>query len=307
MIRKEIIDLISSKAKLAQRDLIEKDLILHQLLIELSSDRYFLENYAFKGGTCLMKCYLSYYRFSEDLDFTYVQSHLSGKSGKQIAKILSNEAGNVVKIIEDIANRIGLDFRSDKRNPRYVNFGGSNRQITLKLWYVPDGQTIETFIKVQINFLEELKYPVKMRHADSIFFGKLGKDNESAFLLPENSEWVLKIPELNCYDIREILVEKVRAILTRKGTKARDFIDVYMIEKNEKLKVEDFRRQIIDKTKFMLQFEKYKINLNSKEFNNLLFLRHEEERILLIPLPKDFEKFFGRFKVFLNGLLTELK
>lgn len=218
MIRKEIIDLISSRMKLTQRDLIEKDLILHRLLIELSSDKYFLENYAFKGGTCLMKCYLSYYRFSEDLDFTYIQSSLFGKSGKQIEKILSKETDNVVKAIKDIADKIGLDFRSNKGDSRYVNFGGSNKQITLKLWYVPNGQTNETFIKIQINFLEELKYPVKKRHADSIFFGKLEKD-ESAFLLPENSEWVLKIPELNCYDIREILIEKVRAILTRKGTR----------------------------------------------------------------------------------------
>lgn len=80
-----------------------------------------------------------------------------------------------------------------------------------------------------------------------------------------------------------------------------------MIEKNEKLDVEDFREQIISKTKFMLKFEKYKINLGTKEFKDLLFLREEEERILLIPLPKDFEKFFGHFKDFLNGLLADLK
>ena len=306
MIKKEIIDLIASGARLSQRDLIEKDLILHRLLIELSFDKYFSENYAFKGGTCLMKCYLGYYRFSEDLDFTYIQSHLFGKTGKQIDKTLSKETDHVVKIIEDIANKIGLDFKSDKKDSRYINFGGSNKQITFKLWYIPDGQTAETFIKIQINFFEELKYPVKKKHADNIFFGKLEKF-KSAFLLPEHSEWILKIPELKCYDSREILIEKVRAILTRRGTKARDFIDVYMIEKKEKLDAEDFRKQIVDKTKSMLKFEKYKINLGSKEFKDFSFLREEEERILLIPFPEDFENFFEHFKKFLNGLLAELK
>jgi len=253
-----------------------------------------------------MKCYLGYYRFSEDLDFTYIQAHLFGKTGKQIGKILSKETDRVANIIEDTANKIGLDFKSDKKDLKYVNFGGSNRQITFKLWYVPDGQTNETFIKIQINFLEELKYPIKNRHANNIFFGKLEKFG-SAFLLPENSEWVLEIPELNCYDLKEILIEKVRAILTRRGMKARDFIDIYMIEKNEKLNVEDFRKQILDKTKSMLKFEKYKINLGSKEFKDFSFLREEEERILLVPLPKDFKSFFEHFKEFLNGLLAELK
>ena len=306
MIKKEIIDLIASRAKLVQRDLIEKDLILHRLLLELSSDKHFSENYAFKGGTCLMKCYLGYYRFSEDLDFTYIQSHLFEKTGKQIDKILSKETDYVAGIIEGITNKIGLDFKPDKKSPRYVNFGGSNKQITFKIWYVPDGQTAETFIKIQINFLEEFKYTAKKMHADNIFLGKL-EQLESAFLLPENSEWVLKIPELKCYDIREILIEKVRAILTRRGLKARDFIDVYMIEKNKKLDVADFKKQILNKTKSMLRFEKYRMNLDTKEFKDFSFLKEEEERILLVPLPKDFESFFKRFKEFLNGLLDNLR
>jgi predicted nucleotidyltransferase component of viral defense system len=92
MISKEIIDLIASKTGIKWRSLIEKDMILHRLLIELSSDKHFFENYAFKGGTCLMKCYISYYRFSEDLDFTYVnQKEFENKSGKQRRSIMSEK------------------------------------------------------------------------------------------------------------------------------------------------------------------------------------------------------------------------
>ena len=45
--------------KISRRDLIEKDLILHQILTGLSQDNFFAENFLFKGGTRLIKCYVS--------------------------------------------------------------------------------------------------------------------------------------------------------------------------------------------------------------------------------------------------------
>ena len=56
MISKEIVDYIAEKTRTKQKDLVEKDLLLHRLLMELSLDSHFSENYAFKGGTCLIKC-----------------------------------------------------------------------------------------------------------------------------------------------------------------------------------------------------------------------------------------------------------
>jgi predicted nucleotidyltransferase component of viral defense system len=32
------------------------------------------QNFIFKGGTCLKKCYFEDYRFSEDLDFTLLDT-----------------------------------------------------------------------------------------------------------------------------------------------------------------------------------------------------------------------------------------
>ncbi len=307
MIRKEIIDLIASRTKITKRDLIEKDLILHRLLVELTSNKHFAENYAFKGGTCLMKCYLGYYRFSEDLDFTYInQEEFDKKSEKQKRRILSEKISLILKILEGISNKIGLDFKAAKGNLRYVEFGGSNKQTTFKLWYAPEGQTEEAFIKIQINFIEKLEYSIIEKHADNIFFGKYG-DFELAFLLPEDSEWVLKIPILKCYDIREILLEKVRAILTRKGIKERDFLDIYMIENNKKLDIRDFKEQIIEKTKAMLRFEKYRNNLSKRLENKIDLKIGEEEKLLLIPIPEiDLEKFLLRFNLFLQEIIKEL-
>lgn len=50
--------------------LLEKDIRLHRLLRDLTRDPTLGTHLAFKGGTCLIKCYLNYPRFSTNLDFT---------------------------------------------------------------------------------------------------------------------------------------------------------------------------------------------------------------------------------------------
>jgi predicted nucleotidyltransferase component of viral defense system len=61
---------VSRREGIGRIDLVEKDVILHELLTDLSNSP-FGDDYLFKGGTCLIKGYLGYYRFSEDVDFTY--------------------------------------------------------------------------------------------------------------------------------------------------------------------------------------------------------------------------------------------
>jgi predicted nucleotidyltransferase component of viral defense system len=49
---------------------IEKDYVLGWLLWAIATDPILGQAWIFKGGTCLKKCYIETYRFSEDLDFT---------------------------------------------------------------------------------------------------------------------------------------------------------------------------------------------------------------------------------------------
>lgn len=51
---------------------IDKDWVLGHFIDALFSIPECKENLIFKGGTCLRKCYISNYRFSEDLDFTCI-------------------------------------------------------------------------------------------------------------------------------------------------------------------------------------------------------------------------------------------
>ena len=51
-------------------EVIEKDYVLGWLLWGIGTDPDLAATWVFKGGTCLKKCYIETYRFSEDLDFT---------------------------------------------------------------------------------------------------------------------------------------------------------------------------------------------------------------------------------------------
>jgi predicted nucleotidyltransferase component of viral defense system len=53
---------------------IEKDYVLGWLLAGIAHHPALSRTWAFKGGTCLRKCYYETFRFSEDLDFTVIES-----------------------------------------------------------------------------------------------------------------------------------------------------------------------------------------------------------------------------------------
>lgn len=52
---------------------VEKDYVLGWMLAGIYAHEDLAENWVFKGGTCLKKCFFETYRFSEDLDFTLLK------------------------------------------------------------------------------------------------------------------------------------------------------------------------------------------------------------------------------------------
>lgn len=266
---------------------------------------YFKDNYAFKGGTCLTKCYLGYYRFSEDLDFTFLnQDRFAHKSEKQIRKIISVELDQVITILERFCKRLGLDFVNDKSNQRYFEFGAGNKFMTIKLYYNSVELNKESFLKLQISFIESLLFPIKEKKANNLISNN---DTSIKFLIPSGTEWVLKIPLVNCYDIKEILSEKIMAILTRRGVKSRDFIDVYLIIKAQNLNIFDFKEKIIKKIKPMLIYAKYNENFRNKLKQTLTYKKGDEERLLIKQMDSGFLNFINTFDKFLKELMSELK
>src|SRR5512136_2548786 len=70
--RQEIMDFAREFGLRAE--IVEKDYILGWILAGISSHAALRQQWIFKGGTCLKKCYFETYRFSEDLDFTLTDS-----------------------------------------------------------------------------------------------------------------------------------------------------------------------------------------------------------------------------------------
>ncbi|HEC81139.1 MAG TPA: nucleotidyl transferase AbiEii/AbiGii toxin family protein, partial [Thermoplasmatales archaeon] len=213
-----------------------------------------------KGGTCLIKSYLGYYRFSEDIDFTWKnQNVFKEMSQKQIRRYLSEVIGQIGETLE----KTGMDFISDKGNKNYVELTGGNKTATFKLWYDSETLKYRTFVKIQINFVEKLLFPSTRRKMHSLLYKKELQNIEDVF--PDEYKEYSKDILFSAYDIREILCEKIRAILTRRGSKARDFVDIHMICTEYDLEIQDLESQIIDKTRFILKmYRRYRENIMEK-------------------------------------------
>lgn len=157
---RDFINEVSRVLEIDRGDLVEKDIILHQILLDLSRDEFFHKNFLFKGGTCLIKCYLDYFRFSEDIDFTWKdQDIFKDMSQKKIRRYLSGVIDDIGGIFEKIAEKRGFDFKCDKGDRDCVELGGGNKTVTFKIWYSSDVLKRRFFVKVQINFVEVYKTP----------------------------------------------------------------------------------------------------------------------------------------------------
>jgi len=300
---KEFIDELSKRFNVERKDLLEKDIIIHKILLDLSKDDFFSKNLAFKGGTCLIKYHLGYYRFSEDIDFTWIdQSKFRDKSRKEIRKIISGLNDKIGELLLEIAKNRGLDFVMEKENKNFIEFGGGSKFVTFKVWYDSVILNHRSFIKIQINFVENIIFTISKKGSNYLLSGK--EDEELELLYEDDYKEYIKKISLFTYDVKEILCEKIRAILTRRGLKARDFVDVFFITKNYEFSVEDFKDEIIDKMNYMLRlYDKYRSNFEDKKkliYSSGFFKWGYEKELLLVEI--DGNEFGSFIKDFMKTL-----
>ena len=297
----EFIGFIAEKSGVQKPDLIQKDVILHRILKQLYSSPRFSENYLFKGGGSLIKCHFGYYRFSVDLDFTWKdQASWSMVGGKELRRRLHEEIDIFGSSLTGICRDMDLDFESEPRDRRYCDFGGGGRMMTFKLW------KDDELIKIQVNYVEEILFPCKEAVVKNLLDeAAIGKDEEAYFREFLDAYAPFKVP---VYDEREILCEKVRAILTRRAQKLRDLYDLYMLEKAG-FNAEALKEQIVKKTQSSLQYAKYRASLdrNRKSLRITEALEDPYERSLFIKKPPiDFERFAGRLEDLLRDTLDNI-
>jgi predicted nucleotidyltransferase component of viral defense system len=297
----EFIGFVAEKSGINKPGLIEKDLIIHRILGEICSSPHFAENYLFKGGSCLVKCYFGYYRFSVDLDFTWKnQKTWESLRKKELRRKLLEEINVLASFLEKVCKEMNLEFKNDPKNNRYFEFGGGGRMVTLKLWKNSE------LIKIQVNFVEEILIPSKKVVAKTLLDDiEITKDERAYF---EEFLNFYRSFDVLVYDEREILCEKVRAILTRRAQKLRDFYDLFMLDKHG-FKTERLREEIVKKTKSCLRYKKYRENLekNREALEIREALADAFERSLFVTKPaKDFEVFLRKFAVILEDIIKDM-
>lgn len=111
--KREIIDVATIKG--LNPHIVEKDYVLGWLLWGICNHEILGKSWFFKGGTCLKKCFFETYRFSEDLDFTLIDSsHIDEAFLKPV----------FARICERIYEQTGIELPSDShrfdvyQNPR---------------------------------------------------------------------------------------------------------------------------------------------------------------------------------------------
>lgn len=301
------VDRISSIEGIQRKEMIEKDILLHQILLDLSSQKFISENFLFKGGTCLIKNYLGYFRFSEDIDFTWKnQEQFVGKTGGEIYKILSPILDSTAQILVQIASTRGLDFKWEKGNREYVELVNGGKICTFKVWYEQATLKTRTFLKIQINFIDTMCHRSQQGNLKSLL---TGKHQDLDPLFQEYSEYSSTI-SLQMYDINEILSEKIRALLTRRAIKARDFLDVFFIHKKLGIEPKDVESCVIAKIGFALEnYEKYRDNFEEKRKlleKGSIFNWGTEQGLLLEKIDEnEFNQFIDNFTKYLQDLVKK--
>jgi len=297
---KNFLTSIKDKTNITATELIEKDFYLNILLSKLN-----FEEYVFKGGTCLAKAYLDYFRFSEDLDFTFINQKLwEGKSTKSIKKVCKEK----IDAFGEQLGKIRFDFKFDKADRNFVEIGNNNKLVTFKVYYDSILTGKPSFIKIQINFLEKIIFAPQTRELNPLV--KLNQFTKEDQIYFKEFLDLYKTIEMKVYDLKEIVTEKFRSILTRKAIKSRDAIDLLFIYQKFKIRPQDFLKETKDKLLYSINsYEKYKDNLIlARDKLQTLEFQYSEVRPLVIkPFNKDdFDKYVKELKPLLIEMAEEI-
>ena len=179
-----------------REDVIEKDYVIGWTLWGIGSNPQLSNSWAFKGGTCLKKCYIETYRFSEDLDFTVLPSGPS-------------EAGRVIPILKDALERVyeesGIDFQG--RDP-VVRTRPDGRSAEGRIYYRgPRNAPGVASLRLDLTTEEQVVLPTVLR---PIF-------HPYSDALPGPAK-------VRCYGFEEAFAEKLRAMGER--ARPRDLYDI---------------------------------------------------------------------------------
>lgn len=194
------------------RSTIDKDWVLGHFIDAIYNVPELRSTLIFKGGTCLKKCWLPDYRFSEDLDFT---------SLSQEFKLTEGHLNLITSFVE---NNAGIPLSVASLEPLRFNNKLTGYEAIIKFWGAdhprntvpPSPNRWQTKIKIEIILYEHLVFDTVERPVSH----------------PYSDRLILNTDTVPCYAIEEVLAEKMRALIQRSYTAPRDFYDIWYLSKH---------------------------------------------------------------------------
>lgn len=233
------------------RSTIDKDWVLGHFVDAIFSIDSCREALIFKGGTCLRKCYIPDYRFSEDLDFTSISPDF------QLDEDLLRQ------IISIVQERTGMQLHLEKLTDLRHNDMPTGYAAIVKFWGAdhskdqipPDPSRWTTSIKIEIILYEKMLFEPSMKTVYHDYSDQLSS----------------AVNEIVCYDIREVLSEKLRALIQRSYTAPRDYYDIWYLSKYvDNLPWSEIKQAFLEKMAFKgLEFTGVDQLLNAKIENTV--------------------------------------
>lgn len=177
-------------------EVLEKDYVLGWVLWGIGSDERLSTTWVFKGGTCLKKCYIETYRFSEDLDFTVLPDGPIRESDLQMI---------FRDLLQRVSDESGINFSG--RVPAFRTHA-SGLYTQGRIYYQgPRNAPTVTSIILDLTISERVvRTPV---------------------VLPITHAYPDELPEpgtVRCYAFEELFAEKIRAMGER--SRPRDLYDI---------------------------------------------------------------------------------
>jgi len=204
---------------------IEKDYVLGWALFGIANHAR-LQEWVFKGGTCLKKCFFDTYRFSEDLDFTVPAGAPYGKAEIE---------GALLEVAVWVEREAGIGFPQDGLLVEEITNKRGRQTYQARMKF-------EGPLRMPRSQLQRIKFDLTQ---DEV----LVDPPETRAVYHQYSDVPDPVPEVRCYSLGEVLAEKARALYEREG-RARDVYDVVNIGRNFRDGVSASRAREILQEKF---------------------------------------------------------
>jgi len=281
IIQKEIINI--SKEKGVPKITIDKDWVLGHFLNAMYSFVEIQNNFVFKGGTCLRKCHIEDYRFSEDLDFTLLDEKF----------IIHKEL--ISKFIHEAQKVCGAKFHLFKfTEPNEDNQG---YEIIIKFWGA-DHKINQKPTSPSSKWHSKIKLDISISE-DLILKPEIKK------IFHPYSDSKLINNTIPVYSINEIMAEKLRSLIQR--NRPRDIYDVWslskIIDNKEFTTIKDTLLKKSENKNIKINGVNDFINDDKEKKNNKEWRNSLKNQLPIEKLP-EFDKVYNIIPEFIKNILN---